>query len=180
MKYEKLKQMFQNLKHNSPTQDLTAHIVFTEDSFNAPYPLLHRTYRISSDNKAFWPNMGGYSIFGDCLDRSSDQGVRLDWYMAAEGNQNGWKVQYCYILEQMKDASLVPCFTRTEQLDGTICYYFGDTCIQARESSTDGKVHLEPLAGDQVDCGEWIDLTADQVYGYCTLLERYLNGGVKA
>ena len=64
MTYAELKQIFRELKSSSPRDDLTAHIIFTEDSLNQCYSLLSRTYRISSDNKAFWPNMGGYSIFG--------------------------------------------------------------------------------------------------------------------
>lgn len=47
------------------------------------------------DNKAFQPNMGGYSIFACCLNVTSDQGIRLDWYMAEEGNSGGWKVEDC-------------------------------------------------------------------------------------
>lgn len=92
MTYSELKNTFQELKRSSPREDLTAHIIFTEDSFAVPYPLLSRTYLVSSDNKAFWPNIGGYSIFAYCLDKNSDQGVRLDWYMADEGNAGGWKV----------------------------------------------------------------------------------------
>ena len=104
--------LFQDV--TSPRDDLTAHIIFTEDSFRKPYSLLSRTYRISSDNKAFWPNMGGYSIFAYCLDVTSDQGVRLDWYMAEEGNADGWKVEDCYILEQMRDVAAIPSLTSTE------------------------------------------------------------------
>ncbi|MBD5118915.1 MAG: hypothetical protein HDT37_07375 [Clostridiales bacterium] len=62
MDYTDLKQVFQELKRNSPREDLTAYIVFTEDSFARLYPLLSRTYSVSSDNKAFWTRMGGYSI----------------------------------------------------------------------------------------------------------------------
>ncbi len=178
MEYRELKRTFQKLKRKAPKEDLTAHIVFTEDSFDKKYPLLSRTYSFSSDNKAFWPNMGGYSIFGYCLD-GTDQGVRLDWYMAEEGNSDGWKVRNCYILERMRDAKAIPSLTRTDQGDGTACYFFGDTCIKVRETSENGKVHLEPLAGDQVACGEWAELPIDQVYGYCTLLERYLNREVR-
>ena len=130
--------------------------------------------RISSDNKAFWPNMGGYSIFGYCLD-GTDQGVRLDYYMAEERDINGWKVEDCYILEQMRDTAAIPSLTRMEQDDGTVCYFFGDTCIRVRESHENGKIRLEPVSGDQTACGEWVDLTIDRVYGYCTLLERHLN-----
>jgi len=175
MNYSELKQTFRELKRNSPREDLTAHIIFTEDSFDKPYPLLSRTYRFNSDNKAFRPNMGGYSIFAYCLDKTSDQGVRLDWYMAEEGNADGWKVQECYILEQMRDAEAIPNFNRTVQVDGSVCYCFGDTCIYVRETVEAGKIKLEPLAGDQKTCGKRGELSIDGVYGYCTLLERYLN-----
>lgn len=175
MIYPELKALFQELKRTSPKEDLTAHIVFTEDSFGKPYPLISRTYAVSSDNKAFWPGMGGYSIFGSCLD-GTDQGVRLEWYMAGEGVADGWKVQDCYVLELMRDAAAIPDAERDEQDDGTICYSFGDTSIRARESLEDGKTRLEPVAGDQAACGQWADLPIDRVYGYCTLLERSING----
>ena len=170
MDYSKLKAIFQELKQSSPKDDLTAHIIFTEDSFDKPYPLLSRTYRISSDNKAFWSRMGGRSIFAYCLDVTSDQGVRLDWYMAEEGNPGGWKVEDCYILERMRDATAIPDVTRLEQDEGTVCYFFGETCIQTRESHENGKIRLEPVSGDRNVC-----LPIDRVYGYCTLLERHLN-----
>ena len=109
------------------------------------------------------------------MDKTSDQGVRLDWYMAEEGNPGGWKVEECYILEQMRDVAAIPNLTSTEQGDGTVCYFFGDTCIRVRESLEDGKIHLEPVRGDQTACGEWVELPVDRVYGYCTLLERHLN-----
>ncbi len=174
MNYSKLKQTFRELKSTSPREDLTAHIIFTEDSFSTQYPLLSRTYRFDSDNKAFWPNMGGYSIFGDCLD-GTDQGVRLDYYIAGERDISGWKVENCYILEWMQDASAIPCLTKTEQDDGTVCYFFGDTCIRVRESHEDKKIRLEPVSGNQTACGEWVDLPTDRVHGYSTLLERHLN-----
>lgn len=176
MNYGKLKQIFQELKHHSPMEDLTAHVTFTEDSFDKPYSLLSRTYSFSSDNKAFLSYMGGYSIFGDCLD-GTDQGVRLDWYIAEEGRGGSWNIQNCYILEQMRDVKAIPNLERADQDDGTICYYFGNTCIRACETREAGKVRLEPLSGDQAACGEWVDLEIDQVYGYCTLLARHLNGG---
>lgn len=70
-------------------------IVFTQDSFNKPYTETERSYKTTSDNKAFFPNMISNSIFADCLD-GKDLGVRLDWYM---GGKDGWKVDYCYLLE---------------------------------------------------------------------------------
>ena len=53
MKYSDLKQIFRDLKKTSPRENLTAYIIFTENSFKKPYSLLSRTYHISSDNKAF-------------------------------------------------------------------------------------------------------------------------------
>ena len=174
MTYSKVKQIFQELKRASPKEDLTAHITFTEDSFAKIYPLLSRTYRVSSDNKAFWPNMGGYSIFGYCLD-GTDQGVRLDWYMAEEGNPGGWKVEDCYILEQIRDAEAIPHLTRAEQGDGTVCYFFADTCIRVHEFHRGRQIHFQPISGDQTACGKWVELPIDRIHGYCTLLERHLN-----
>ena len=63
MEYAQLKSVFRKLKHSSPNEDLTAHIIFTEDSFDREYSLLSRTYRVSSDNKAFWSHMFSKSIF---------------------------------------------------------------------------------------------------------------------
>lgn len=83
--------------HNQNAPHLTGCIVFTEDSFNRPYSLESRTYRVSSDNKAFQPNKGGYSIYGSAID-GSDPLVRLEGYMAAEkGGKDGWCVDYCYL-----------------------------------------------------------------------------------
>lgn len=180
MNYGELKRSFQELKRTSPRDDLTARIIFTEDSFAKKYPLLSRTYCFSSNNKAFWPNMGGYSISACCLDVTSDQGVRLDWYMEEEGNPSGWKVEECYILEQMRDTKAIPNPDRVDHDDGTTCYYFGDTCIRACESYEGRKIKLEPVNGDQVACGEWVELSIDRVYGYCTLLERHLNKEARA
>ena len=179
MLYSEMKEIFQELKRTSPRKDLTAHIIFTEDSFAKEYPLLSRTYRISSDNKGFYPHMFSRSIFAYCLDVTSDQGVRLDWLMAAEGNPGGWKVEDCYILERMQDAEAIcDCdLTRIELEDDTICYGFGSssTCIRVCETAENGKIRLEPLAGNQMIDGKWVDLPIDRVYGYCTLLERQLN-----
>ena len=78
---------------------LTGYVVFTEDSFTKPYSELSRTYEISSNNKAFQSNMGGYSIFASCLD-GTDPCIRLEAYMAAEkGGRNGWKIERCYTKE---------------------------------------------------------------------------------
>ena len=100
--------------------------------------------------------------------------------MEEEGNVGGWKVEDCYILERMRDVMAIPDLTRTEQGDGTVCYFFGDTCIRVCESHEEGKVHLEPVRGDQTACGEWVELPVDRVHGYSTLLERHLNKEARA
>ena len=98
--YAELKAAFREHESNYPQKHnghLVGCIVFTEDSYDKPYPIGSRTYRVSSDNHAFVPNMGGYSIFGSAID-GSDNHVRLDYYMAAErGGPKGWKVDYCYM-----------------------------------------------------------------------------------
>ena len=83
----------------------------------------------------------------------------------------------CYILERMRDTAAIPALSRTEQDDGTVCYFFGDTTIRVRETMDNGRFVLEPVAGDQVNSDGWVDLNLDRVYGYCTLLERHLNNG---
>lgn len=180
MNYSELKKTFQELKRDHPREDLTAHIVFTEDSFDKQYPRMSRTYAVSSDNKAFWPNMGGYSIFASCLD-GTDQGVRLEWYMEQEGNKGGWKVETCYILENMRDVAAIPTYQQTAQDDGTVAYFFGDTTIRAKVvlGTLNSPTKLEPVSGDQTVCGEWVDLEPDVVAGYCTLLARYFNKQVQ-
>lgn len=95
--YAEMAAAFRAHERNHPNEHLTGCIVFTEDSFKQEYSLESRTYRVSSDNKAFQPNMGGYSIYGSSLD-GTDIGVRLEGYMAAErGGSKGWKVDYCYM-----------------------------------------------------------------------------------
>jgi len=76
----------------------------------------------------------------------------------------------------MRDAAAIPNAARAAQADGSVCWFFGDTSIRAREVREDGKTRLEPVAGDQVACGQWAELPIDRVYGYCTLLERMLAG----
>ncbi len=178
MNYAELKQTFRELKKTSPKDDLTAHITFTQDSYAEPYSLLSRTYSFSSNNNGFWPDKFSRSIFAYCLD-GTDQGVRLDWYMEEEGNKDGWKVENCYILEQMQDAAAIPSLTQLNQDDGTVCYLFGSTCIHACEIRENGKIRLKPLTGDQSILGEWAELPVDRVCGYCTLLARYLNRTVE-
>ena len=78
-------------------QHLSGFIVFSPASFDKEYSVESRTYAVSSDNKAFRPNIGGYSIYASSLD-GSDPCVRLEQYMASEyGGKNGWQIERCYI-----------------------------------------------------------------------------------
>lgn len=105
--YSEMAAAFRRREYPGAVEHLTGYIVFTEDSFNKPYSLDARTYRVSSDNKAYQPNMGGYSIYGSALD-GSDPLVRLERYMAAEkGGKNGWQVEYCYIEEEAENCACV-------------------------------------------------------------------------
>lgn len=96
--YSLLSEIFRVWEASKPTKHLSAVIVFTASSFGQAYGLVHRSYVVSSDNKAYCPGMCSNSIFGDCLD-GKDRGVRLDDYMAAHhGGKDGWQVENCYLL----------------------------------------------------------------------------------
>ena len=77
---------------------IRAVIVFKSSNWpDKEYTLEQRSYLIRSDEKYFIPEMGGNSIFSNCLD-GIDQGVRLDWYMF-NNHPHNWAVEYCYIKE---------------------------------------------------------------------------------
>ena len=100
--YKELKEIFTNINKNKEP-DKYGVIVFTEDSFTKPYSLESRSYKVSSDNKVFKPDALGYSLYGSALDGSDDE-VRLESYMKEEhGGSDGWKVDYCYILDNEKE-----------------------------------------------------------------------------
>lgn len=110
LSYKRLKKIFrrheemQKEKAISEQTHLTAYITFTEDSFTKTYSVESRTYAVSSDNKAFQSGMGGYSIFGSCLD-GTDQNVRLEQYMKEEnGGSNGWKIEKIELLRTEETA----------------------------------------------------------------------------
>lgn len=94
MTYAELTRRFREAERNGDAH-LEGRIVFTQDSFTEQYSEAARTYVVSSNNKAFIPNMGGYSIYASSLD-GSDPMVRLDRYMQTEhGGENGWKIERC-------------------------------------------------------------------------------------
>lgn len=98
MRYGEMAQKFREAEKNG--EHLEGYIVFTEDSFTEKYPIEARTYVVSSDNKAYRPNMGGYSIYATSLD-GTDKNVRLEAYMTDErGGKDGWKIERCYMKER--------------------------------------------------------------------------------
>lgn len=100
MKYKTLREIFIAHESSRPLSHLTGYITFSSFGPNAhsDYPLLSRTYVVSSDNKAFRPNRGGYSIFGSSLD-GTDLHVRLEDHMAEErGGKDGWIVEDCCLI----------------------------------------------------------------------------------
>ena len=111
MSYSELRSQF--YKAEEEGKHISGYVVFSQDSFKDPYSEVSRTYVISSDNKAFQAGMGGYSIYGYCLD-GTDPCVRLDRYMAVEhGGADGWKIERCYMksdARQMIDIIAGPCF----------------------------------------------------------------------
>ena len=90
---------------------------------------------------------------------------------------DGWEVSW----PQLREANEIPKASCYQQEDGTYGYFFGDTSIFVnQEVGPDGKLHLTPVAGDQIACGEWYDLTEDKVADYCQLLELWLNSRKEA
>ena len=102
--YSELADRFRNAESEGK-KHLTGYIVFSQESFNKPYDERSRTYVVSSDNKAFKAGLGGYSIYGSCLD-GSDPYVRLDGYMRGE---NAWKIEKCYLKEASREMLDIIC-----------------------------------------------------------------------
>jgi len=96
MTYQKMRAYFRAAERQH--QHLTGYIVFSPASFEQEYSLESRTYEVSSDNKAYQPNMRGYSIFASSMD-GSDCGVRLEQFMSSElGGADGWQIERCYMM----------------------------------------------------------------------------------
>lgn len=95
MSLNELFKKFREKENDETGTHITGYITFTSDTFTKPYSEEARTYEVSSDNKAFQPDMGGYSIYGSSLD-GEDICTRLDGYLHGK---NPWKVERCYIIE---------------------------------------------------------------------------------
>ena len=92
LSYREMSDMFTHINVTGG-EHLCGYIVFSEDSFDKTYSEQSRTYVISSDNKAFKPSAGGFSIYGSCLD-GSDQNIRLEEYLRGE---KAWHIERCYM-----------------------------------------------------------------------------------
>ena len=103
MTYGQLTSAFYNQESKMEDKHLLGHVIVSQDSFTRPYSEATRTYIISSNNKAFIPGMGGYSIYARSID-GTDPMVRLERYMAAEhGGKDGWKIERCYFKNNEKE-----------------------------------------------------------------------------
>ena len=103
MTYQELRRLFYAHEDKNPSAHLTAYITFSGfgPDTRKKYPWENRTYVISSDNKAFQADKGGYSIFGTSLD-GADRGIRLEKYMRDEqGGKDGWTVEDCCLIGYM-------------------------------------------------------------------------------
>lgn len=150
MTYPQLTAKFYAHESGNPKEHLTGYILFTQDSFSQPYPEASRTYVVSSNNKAFIPGMGGYSIYGGSLD-GTDPCVRLEGYMTMErGGKDGWKIERCGLVEEGKEITAVvygPCLIcgskdgRITGLEDTDLYWLKDKYhLPERVQEVDGKL----------------------------------------
>ena len=80
-------------------ESVSGYIVFDQSSFEKTYSEESRTYAISSNNKAYISGMGGYSIYGSCLD-GTDQNIRLEDVIRGP---HSWKIEKCYMHKDVYD-----------------------------------------------------------------------------
>lgn len=155
--YKELKAAFEEHEYSGEKGHLQGLIVFTKSSFKKPYRESSRTYIVSSDNKAFQPNMCGYSIWGSAID-GTDPGVRLEHYMMEEhGGKDGWKVDYCYLLHGLEGMM-------TNQLQGLAeGMYIGKTAdgetvfVDRRKKGKGWKVSTEVMKRSALQCTEYAE-----------------------
>lgn len=77
----------------------------------------------------------------------------------------------------LRDTAAIKNYQRYLQpLQDRVGYFFGDTTVIVQERlGTDGRITLTPIEGDQVVCGEWVDLIDRELREYCKLLEEEVN-----
>ena len=96
MTFEELTEMFRNYNRDKDESmtDRIGYIVYRKDNWKKPYSLKARTYRVSSASAWFQPDKMGRCLTGDSMD-DYDIGARLDVFFGK------WKVDYCYIREEV-------------------------------------------------------------------------------
>lgn len=99
--YKEMSDVFRHINETGK-KHVCGYIVFSQSSFEKDYSEQSRTYVVSSDNKAYIPGAGGYSIFGSCLD-GTDQCIRLEGYMRGD---NRWKIDRCYMKKDDYEAAI--------------------------------------------------------------------------
>lgn len=101
LSYKEMTDIFKQINQGDG-KSVSGYIVFSQSNFAKPYSAESRTYEVSSDNKAFIPGKGGYSIYGSSID-GSDVGVRLDRYMRSE---HPWEIERCYMKKDDYEAAV--------------------------------------------------------------------------
>jgi len=71
----------------------------------------------------------------------------------------------------MRDTADIAKLQVYPQPDGSLAFFFGGTTIRAIDTGND----LTPLGGDQVACGEWYDLSIEEVEDYLKLIKYELG-----
>lgn len=144
--------MFDHNASNKKECPLEAVIVFKQESFNKEYSELSRSYAVCSETKYFQPNMGGNSLFGNCLD-GSERGVRLDWYIYGD---KPWRVEYCYLINDWK-------FKTSEQLTA--------------EAKAAGEALIDCLDAIALSCG--VNNARDGIANSIEMLLQHYAGGTQ-
>lgn len=160
MTYAELKDLFRKYENDHPKTHLTAYITFSSFGPGVPIPadVRSRTYVISSDNKAFQPDKGGYSIFGYCLD-GTDQGVRLERYMQAEhGGETGWVAENCCLVAYLLS------LTCERDIKLPLFYYNHDAAVDAmlHELCAAGNMEYDTVRKEYLKGGFQVE---DQIFG---------------
>jgi len=106
LSYREMSDMFSHI-NKVGLEHVCGYIVFAEDSFDKTYSEESRTYVVSSNNKAYIPGAGGYSIYGSCLD-GTDQNIRLEGYMRGD---KAWHIERCY----MRKEDYNHCFSQPDK-----------------------------------------------------------------
>lgn len=152
MAYRQLVNLFRAVEAETHERiHVSGEILFAPESFTSDYSEEARTYLVSSNNKAFQPNMGGYSIYGSSKD-GIDLLVRLEQYMKDEkGDENGWIVDKCFMSEEDFDIAIEAyAKRRLDGLDvraGCPCPRCGGMMAQRNALSRYASVDICPKCG---------------------------------